>query len=100
MATLTLRLEIDPVTKKRNVWVKYDSDADALPMEHEQAHRRIVEALLAGGTLKAEELGTINVERPAEVTAATSAASSATRPSSAALPEAEQPVPQKAGQTG
>ena len=25
MATLILRLEIDPTTKKKNVWVKYDS---------------------------------------------------------------------------
>ena len=31
MATLILRLEIDPVTKKKNVLVKYISDSDALP---------------------------------------------------------------------
>ena len=63
MATLTLRLEIDPQTKKKNVWVKYDSDSDALPMEHEEAHKRIVEALIKGGTVKAEDMGTIHIER-------------------------------------
>jgi hypothetical protein len=63
MATLILRLEIDPTTKKKNVWVKYDSDSDALPMEHEEQHKKLVEALLAGGTVKPEELGTITIER-------------------------------------
>lgn len=63
MATLILRLDIDPHTKKKNVWVKYDSDSDALPMEHEEQHKKIVEALLAGGTVKPEELGTITIER-------------------------------------
>ncbi len=63
MATLILRLDIDPTTKKKNVWVKLDSDSDALPMEHEEQHKRIVEALLAGGALKAEDLGTITIER-------------------------------------
>lgn len=63
MATLTLRLEIDPSTKKKNVWIKYDSDSDALPMEHEEQHKKLVEALLAGGTVKPDELGTITIER-------------------------------------
>lgn len=63
MATLTLRLEVDPVTKKKNVWVKYESDSDALPLEHEEEHKRLVEALLAGGKVKPEELGTITIER-------------------------------------
>lgn len=63
MATLTLRLEIDPITKKKNVLVKLDSDSDALPMEHEEQHKKLVEALLAGGHVKPEELGTITIER-------------------------------------
>lgn len=63
MATLTLRLEVDPVTKKKNVLVKLESDSDALPHEHEQAHKAIVEALLKGGTLKAEELGQVIITR-------------------------------------
>jgi len=63
MGTLTLRLVIDPVTKKKNVLVKLESDADALPMEHEEQHKKLVEALLAGGHVKAEELGTVIIER-------------------------------------
>lgn len=63
MATLTLRLEIDPVTRKKNVLVKLDSDSDALPMEHEEQHKKLVEALLAGGHVKLEDLGTITIER-------------------------------------
>ena len=71
MATMTLRLEIDPVTKKKNVWVKLDSDSDALPMEHEEQHKRLVEALLAGGTVKPEELGTITISREGQGAAVT-----------------------------
>jgi hypothetical protein len=89
MATLTLRLETDPVTRKKNVWVKYESDADALPLEHEQEHRRLLEALLAGGTLKAEELGTFTVEREGHP--------AREAPNSTGEPAAE---PEKAGQRG
>ena len=63
MGTLTLRLDVDPVTKKKSVWVKLESDADALPIEHEEQHRKIVEALLKGGIIKADELDTIHIER-------------------------------------
>jgi hypothetical protein len=62
MASLTLRLEVDPVTKKKNVWVKYDGDGDALPQEHEEQHRALVAKLL-NGKIKPEELGDIHIER-------------------------------------
>lgn len=68
MAVLTLRLETDPATKKKNVWIKYESDSDALPMEHEEAHRKLVDALIAGGKVKAEDVGTIHLEREGQVT--------------------------------
>ncbi|MBE2248851.1 MAG: hypothetical protein IAE78_04820 [Myxococcus sp.] len=70
MATMILRLEIDPVTKKKNVLVKLESDSDALPMEHEEQHKRLVEALIAGGTVKPEDLGTIVIEREGQGAAA------------------------------
>lgn len=63
MAELLIRLEIDPATGKKNVVIDYGSDEDALPMEHEEDHRRLVDALLEGGTLKAAELGKIVVRR-------------------------------------
>ena len=46
MARLVIRLLTDPVTGKRQVDVAYESDADALPMEHEQEHRRLVEKVV------------------------------------------------------
>lgn len=63
MAEMTIRLEINPVTKKRDLIIKLDSDPDALPQEHEQQHRALVEKLIQGGMLKASELGQIRVER-------------------------------------
>ena len=63
MAKMTIRLEIDPVTNKKNIIVSLSSDADALPHEHEQQHRNLVEKLIQGGVLKASELGQMIVER-------------------------------------
>ena len=63
MATLIIRLEVNPQTGKKNVYVKYDSDADALPLEHEDEHKRLVSALLQGGVVSAEELGDVHIER-------------------------------------
>jgi hypothetical protein len=52
MASATLRLSVDPVTGKRTITISYSSDADALPHEHEEAHRDVVEKLLEGGIAK------------------------------------------------
>lgn len=61
MPSATIRLSVDPQTGKRTVTVGYASDLDALPHEHEQAHREIVEKLLEGGIAKPGD--TIVVER-------------------------------------
>jgi hypothetical protein len=66
MATMTLRLYIDQATGKKNVVIKLDSDADALPMEHEQHHRELVKKML-GGVVPDSELGTITIERESGV---------------------------------
>jgi FtsH ternary system-associated peptide len=63
MAEMTIQLRIDPETGKKNIIISLSSDADALPHEHEQQHRALVEKLIEGGTLKAGELGKIVVER-------------------------------------
>jgi hypothetical protein len=63
MAEMTIRLQIDPETGKKNIIVSLSSDADALPHEHEQQHRQLVEKLIQKGLLKAGELGQIVVER-------------------------------------
>ncbi|ATB47247.1 hypothetical protein [Corallococcus macrosporus] len=63
MASLILRLQVDPATGRKDVIIQYESDADALPMEHEDEHRRLVDSLIQGGTLKASELGRVIVRR-------------------------------------
>jgi hypothetical protein len=63
MAEMTIRLRCDPATGKKDIVVTLRSDADALPHEHEQQHRALVEKLIQGGLLKASELGQIVVER-------------------------------------
>lgn len=63
MAEVTIRLIVDPTTRKKNVVISYTSDSDALPIEHEDAHREVVDKLIEGGALKAAELGKIIVER-------------------------------------
>ena len=69
MAEAEIRLVIDPVTGKRDVIIEYLSDEDALPMEHEEEHRRLVDRLIQGGAIAASELGKIVVRRAGEVEA-------------------------------
>jgi hypothetical protein len=63
MAEMTIRLQIDPASGKKNIIVSLRSDDDALPHEHERQHRALVEKLIEGGVIKASELGQIVVER-------------------------------------
>jgi hypothetical protein len=63
MAELNIRLQIDPDTGKKNLIIEYESDSDMLPIEHEEEHRRLVNALVEGGVVKAEELGKVVIER-------------------------------------
>lgn len=63
MAEMTIRLQIDPDTGKKNILISLSSDADALPHEHEQQHRQLVEKLIQKGLVKAGELGQVIVER-------------------------------------
>ena len=63
MAEMTIRLRCDPVTGKKDIVVTLRSDEDALPHEHEQQHRALVDRLIDGGLLKASEVGRIVVER-------------------------------------
>jgi hypothetical protein len=63
MAEMTIRLRCDPATGKKDIIISLRSDADALPHEHEQQHRALVEKLLEKGIVKAAELGEVIVER-------------------------------------
>jgi hypothetical protein len=77
MAEMTIRLRRDPVTGKQNIIVKLRSDEDALPHEHEQMHRALVDKLINGGILKAGEEGNLVVEREEETAAAEPAGNTA-----------------------
>ena len=63
MAEMTIRLRCDPATGKKDIIISLRSDEDALPHEHEQQHRALVEKLIHGGVLSASEVGQIVVER-------------------------------------
>lgn len=63
MAEMTIRLRVDPQTKKKDIIVSLSSDEDAMPHEHEQQHRALVEKLIHGGIVKEGEIGQIIVER-------------------------------------
>jgi len=63
MPRVEIRLRIDPTTQKKTITVAYESDADALPFEHEEEHRRIVHALVQRGVLEASEADGVVVER-------------------------------------
>jgi len=49
MADVILRLRVDPATGKRELVIDYTSDADALPIEHEDAHRQLANKVVEGG---------------------------------------------------
>ena len=63
MAELTLRLLRDPTTGRRTIVVKLDSDPDATPLEHERQHRQLVENLIEGGIIRADEADQITIDR-------------------------------------
>jgi hypothetical protein len=66
VALMTIRLIRNPQTGKQTVVVKLDSDADALPHEHEHLHKDLVEKLVGKG-LKLEDLGEVIIERDGDV---------------------------------
>ncbi|MCA9062364.1 MAG: hypothetical protein KDA96_04880 [Planctomycetaceae bacterium] len=66
MAEMTIRLQTDPVTGRKDIIISLKSDEDLLPHEHEQQHRAIVNKLIEGGIINAAEAGKLIVEREAE----------------------------------
>jgi hypothetical protein len=87
VAELVLRLRVDPVTGRRELVIDYASDSDAIPLEHEDEHRRLAAAVVEGGLAS----GRIAVARgpdpaAADPTAAAAAASAADPIAAAAAP--------------
>jgi hypothetical protein len=90
MAEMTIRLRCDPATGKKDILISLRSDEDALPHEHEQQHKALVEKLIGKGLLKAEELGQIVVERVEEEKVPPSPVSNAPQPQRRAAAEGGQ----------
>ena len=65
MAELLIMLRRDPNTGKQNIIIKLDSESDALPIEHEQMHKALVEKLIGKG-MKPEDMGELIIERESE----------------------------------
>ena len=66
MAEMTIRLQTDPLTGKKDIIVSLESDEDLLPHEHEEQHRELVNRLIEGGLIAASDVGKIVVERDDE----------------------------------
>lgn len=69
MAEVTLRLRTDPQTGKKSVVIQYSSDTDALPMEHEADHKKIVDQLIEAGALSEDDRDAVVIERLPEESA-------------------------------
>jgi hypothetical protein len=69
MAELVIHLQIDPETGKKNLIIEYESDSDMLPHEHEEEHRRLLDQIVEGGMVKAEDLGKVVIKRDGAVVA-------------------------------
>lgn len=63
MAEITVKMIFNLETGKKDIWIDYESDEDALPIEHEQDHSHIVEQLLGKGILTPDEVGDVVVRR-------------------------------------
>ena len=84
MADVILRLRVDPATGKRELVIDYTSDADALPVEHEDAHRQLASRVVEGGLRS----GNVEVARGEEPGGAAAAPESAPTDERAAQPAA------------
>jgi hypothetical protein len=84
MADVILRLRVDPATGKRELVIDYTSDADALPIEHEDAHRQLANQVVDGGLRS----GKVEVARAAEPAGEAAAPEAAATAAPAAQPAA------------
>ena len=68
MAQVKISLVYNVKTGQKDIIVNYESDADALPFEHEREHKDIIEKLIGANLLKAEEAGDIIIQRGTQAT--------------------------------
>ena len=87
MAEMTIRLIPDPVTGKKNIIISLTGDQDALPHEHEQMHRALVNKILGAAKLEAEEIGHIEITREENEKVPASPTSNGQQPEREAVPQ-------------
>lgn len=63
MAEINIRLVFNLETGKRDIYVDFESDPDALPFEHEEAHRDIVRQLVGQNVVAEGEVGQVVISR-------------------------------------
>lgn len=62
-AEIKIHLRYNLETGKKDIIIEYDSEDDAMPYEHEQRHRQIVQQLIGQGLVDEEDVGNILVGR-------------------------------------
>ena len=63
MGEISIRFRMNMRTGKKDIYIDYESDEEAMRHEHEKGHRGIVERIIGAGLIEANEVGEIHVER-------------------------------------
>jgi hypothetical protein len=63
MAECTIRLVSNPRTGKRDIYIDYTGEPDALPHEHERDHRALAKSLLGDDIFEQDDIGQVAVRR-------------------------------------
>jgi hypothetical protein len=60
---ISIRFRMNMKTGKKDIYIDFESDEDAMRHEHEKEHKKIIERLVGAGILEADEAGEVIVER-------------------------------------
>jgi hypothetical protein len=63
MAEIEIRFRMNMESGKKDIFIDYHGDEDAMRHEHERDHGSIVRQLIGDGVLTEDEVGEIQVER-------------------------------------
>ena len=63
MAEISIRLIYNLDSGKKDIYIDLESDSDMLPIEHEDAHRDIIQNLIGQSVLTEDEAGEVVVRR-------------------------------------
>ena len=63
MAELNIRMIYNRKTGKHDIFVDYESDMDALPFEHEQDHRALLQEIMGASGLSEDQVGQLKIQR-------------------------------------